>query len=273
MCTLDVDPAGNFIVSGAWDQEARIWPVGKWESEIVLQGHDATVWAVLALDSDTIVTGCADQKIRIYHRSGKLLQSFQASQHPIRALCRVPKGHLSKGDFAAADNDGVIRLWTTSGKQVGELHGHESFIYSLTSLPTGEIISSGADRTVRIWKGTECIQTITHPAISVWCVAACEESGDIVSGASDKMVRVFTRSSERYADAETTRKFEDSVKESSIPQQTVGEINKEKLPGPDFLSKKAGTKDGQVQMIKESNGSVTAHTWSVGKFSWQFIKG
>ncbi len=30
ICTLDVDPAGKFIVSGAWDNEARIWNVGKW---------------------------------------------------------------------------------------------------------------------------------------------------------------------------------------------------------------------------------------------------
>ena len=67
------------------------------------------------------------------------------------------------------------------------------------------------------------------------------------------------------ADAETTRQFEDSVKESSIPQQQLGEVNKEKLPGPEFLTQKAGTKEGQVQMIKELNGSVTAHTWSAGK--------
>jgi phospholipase A-2-activating protein len=55
------------------------------------------------------------------------------------------------------------------------------------------------------------------------------------------------------------------VKESSIPQQQLGEVNKENLPGPEFLTQKAGTKEGQVQMIRELNGSVTAHTWSAGK--------
>jgi len=68
------------------------------------------------------------------------------------------------------------------------------------------------------------------------------------------------------ADAETTRKFEDAVKESSIPQQQMGEINKEQLPGPEFLTSKLGTKEGQVQMIRELNGSVTAHQWSASKF-------
>lgn len=158
-------------------------------------------------------------------------------------------------------------MWTIGGKQVSELHGHESFIYSLASTPSGELVSSGEDRTLRIWKGNQCIQTITHPAISVWAVAVCPENGDIVSGASDRIIRVFTRDAERAAGAEATRKFEDSVKESSIPQQQLGEVNKEKLPGPDFLTQKAGTKDGQVQMIRELDGSVTAHTWSVGEFS------
>jgi phospholipase A-2-activating protein len=264
VCALDVDPSGDFIVSGAWDAEARIWPVGKWESQIVLKGHEGSVWAVLAFDSETVITACADQVIRIFHTSGKLRRKLQGSTAPVRALCRILKGHPSGADFASACNEGIIRLWTISGVQVGELRGHESFIYSLACTPYGEIVSSGEDRTLRIWKGNKCIQTITHPAISVWSVAVCAETGDIVSGASDRLVRVFTKSPERVADAETIRKFEESVKASSIPQEQVGEVNSEKLPGPEFLAQRQGTKEGQVQMIREQDGSVTAHTWSVG---------
>lgn len=47
-----------------------------------------------------------------------------------------------------------------------------------------------------------CIQTITHPAISVWSVAVCPETGDIVTGASDRVVRVFSRDQARWADEE-----------------------------------------------------------------------
>ncbi|KAG9231992.1 WD40-repeat-containing domain protein [Amylocarpus encephaloides] len=269
VCALDVDPAGKFIVSGSWDSEARIWPVGKWECETVLRGHQGSVWAVLALDSETILTGCADKSIRVFHKSGKLLRTMTGSEDVVRALCRVPKRNPSGADFASAGNDNMVRLWMMSGVQRAVLPGHENFIYSLASAPTGEIFSAGEDRTVRIWKGLECVQTITHPAISVWGVAVCPENGDIVTGASDRMVRVFTRTPERVADAETTRQFEDSVKESSIPQQAMGgEVNKEKLPGAEFLTQKSGTKEGQVQMIRENNGSVTAHQWSAGQQQW-----
>ena len=151
---------------------------------------------------------------------------------------------------------------------MGELHGHESFIYSLTTLPSGELVSSGEDRTVRIWNGNACIQTITHPAISVWSVAACQKTGDIVTGASDRIARVFSRAGERQAAPELAQRFEDSVKQSSIPQQQMGQINKEKLPGPEFLTQKSGTKEGQVQMIREDDGSITAHTWSSATKQW-----
>jgi phospholipase A-2-activating protein len=112
------------------------------------------------------------------------------------------------------------------------------------------------------------VQTITHPAISVWTIAANVETGDIVSGASDGVTRVFSRHADRFADAETLKEFEESVKASSIPQQQLGGINKERLPGPEFLQTKSGTKEGQVQMIKEENGNVTAHQWSASQQQW-----
>jgi len=215
--------------------------------------------------------GCADTKIRIFDSRGKFSHAIQASKEPVRALCRIPASHPSEADFASAGNDGVIRLWKLDGRQVGELVGHENFIYALASLPTGELASSGEDRTVRIWRGTECVQTITHPAISVWSVAACSENGDIVSGASDRKVRIFSRTKDRLAEPEANKAFDDSVRASAIPQQQVGEVNKEKLPGPEFLTQKSGTKEGQTVMIREPDGSVSAHTWSQGSQQWMRV--
>lgn len=288
VCALDADPEGQWIVSGSWDAQARIWKVGKWECDAVLEGHQGSVWAVLAWAPDIVVTGkrlliakrlgpsadriwtigCADKLIRVFSTGGRLIRTIRGNTDVIRALCRVPENHPSGAQLASASNDGVIRLWDLQGRQFGELRGHESFIYSLGSLPTGELISSGEDRTVKIWQGSSCIQTITHPAISVWCVAACAANGDIVSGASDRVIRVFSRNQERQANAEVIQAFEDSVKSSSIPQQQVGDINKEKLPGPEFLQQKSGTKEGQVVMIREANGSVTAHQWSKATQQW-----
>lgn len=218
-----------------------------------------------------MLSGCADQIIRVFSSTGKFLNTIKGSTDVVRALCRVSSDHSSGAEFASAGNDGIIRLWTLGGKQVGQLHGHENFIYSLASLPSGELVSAGEDRTVRIWNNHECVQTITHPAISVWGVAACSENGDIVSGASDNKVRVFSRNQDRQAASEAIQAFDDSVKSSSIPKQQVGDVQKDKIPGPEFLQQKSGTKEGQVIMIREDNGSVGAYQWSQGAQTWMSV--
>lgn len=274
VCALDLSPNSTYLVSGGWDGQARVWDPSQWETKLMLDGHEGmSVWSVVALDDGTVITGCADKNIRIFdlNRStgGQVMpKSIIHTPDVVRALCRVSSRHGSGADIASASNDGIVRLWKLNGQQVGELHGHESFVYCLASLSSGELASSGEDRTVRIWRGLECVQTITHPAISVWTVATHPETGDIVSGASDGIVRVFTRRPDQIADQESLAQFEESVKSSSIPQQQIGGINKEKLPGPEFLTAKSGTKEGQVQMIKESNGNVTAHQWSMSQQQW-----
>jgi phospholipase A-2-activating protein len=271
VCTLAVSPEGSYLVSGGWDGQARVWSIGKWETEVTLDGHDGkSVWAVLALDENTVVTGCADSNIRIFDLRKRIAGIVQPTStiytsDVIRALCMVPRTHSSGADIASASNDGVIRLWKLNGQLVRELHGHESFIYALSTLPTGELVSAGEDRTVRVWSGSDCIQTITHPAISVWTVAVCQETGDIATGDSHGIVRIFSRAADRIASEEAIQQFEETIKASAIPQQQMGDINKEKLPGPEFLTTRSGTKEGQVQMIKQPDGSITAHQWSMSK--------
>lgn len=58
VCALDITPNSQYIISGGWDQLALVWPIGKWgEKPVELKGHTASVWAVLAYDDNTIITG------------------------------------------------------------------------------------------------------------------------------------------------------------------------------------------------------------------------
>lgn len=51
-----------------------------------------------------------------------------------------------------------VRIWTLGGDVVYTLSGHTSFVYSLSVLPNGDIVSAGEDRSVRVWKGAFYIQ-------------------------------------------------------------------------------------------------------------------
>ncbi|KAK4185740.1 PUL domain-containing protein [Podospora australis] len=283
VCTLDATPSGKYLVSGSWDGKAIVWDTDKWDrwADLVHEGEVRSVWAVLAYDENIVITGSADKHIRIFD-----LRRVSGSQEVepirtlttsdvVRALVKLPsgiKGHPSGADFASAGNDGIISLWKLGGKQVGSLQGHDSFIYSLACSPTAEIISAGEDRTVRVWRGSECIQTITHPAISVWTVAVCRENGDIVTGASDNMVRVFSRSPERIAAPETLSQFEESVRSSAIPQQQLGQsLNKEKMDPHSWLLTNTGTKEGQIKTVLEENNTIGAYQWSSGEQRWVHV--
>lgn len=146
-------------------------------------------------------------------------------------------------------------MWTLGGDIIYTLSGHTSFVYSLSVLPSGNIISGGEDRSVRVWRGEldslfllshyllfacfisdgELAQTIIHPAISVWAVASMP-NGDIVSGCSDGIVRVFSESEERWASAEDLKAYDDQVASQALPAQQVGDVKKSDLPGPEALA-------------------------------------
>ncbi|KAG2221615.1 hypothetical protein INT45_005189, partial [Circinella minor] len=256
---LATTPTGT-IVSGSWDKNVIVWK--NFQQAYALKGHTAAVWAVLAIEDDLILTAAADKTIRLW-KDGKHVRTFNGHTDAVRGLAAVPGI-----GFVSCSNDGTLRVWTLDGDCVQELSGHTSFVYSVSVLSTGEFVSSGEDRTVRIWKDGECIQTLQQPCISVWAVSPLPND-DIIVGGSDGVVRVFSRAAERMADAETQKQLEDLIAAQSIPSNQIGDVNKEKLKGPEALQE-PGKKEGQVIMVNV-NGTVEAHQWSSQTQSWQKI--
>ena len=62
----------------------------------------------------------------------------------------------------------------------------------------------------------ECVQTIVHPATSVWSVASMP-NGDVVTGSSDGFVRVFSAAEERWVSAEELKQYDELVASQALP--------------------------------------------------------
>jgi len=265
---------GSRIISGGWDSQVFVWDIEAGSVVAELLGHGGPIWGVMVYDSKLVMTACADKIVRVFDISGKALGAFKGHTDVVRCFCKLADGHWSGAAFASAGNDEVIRLWTLEGQEVAGLEGHTAYIYSLAILPNGDIVSSSEDRTVKIWRDGQCIQTITHPAISIWTVAACPETGDIVSGASDNIIRIFSRDPERQASEVAIQAFEESNQMYAIPAETAAQgqpFEKENLPGPEALRTQVGQKDGQQLFIRESDGNVTAHLWSASSSRWNLV--
>lgn len=272
VCALDVGPHGQYIVSGSWDKTAKVWR--NWECVATFKGHQQSVWAVLAVDHDRVLTASADKTIRLWSiaQPAKPLAVFGGHTDAVRGLTLLEGGE----SFASCGNDGNIHLYSLHGAALSEdkpiqpvqvLSGHTSFVYSLATVPggRGELVSAGEDRSVRVWRDGALVQTITLPAISVWSVAVLG-NGDVVCGASDATARVFTRDAARVADDESLKAYEHAISTQALNATQVGDIKKEDLPGAEALAQ-PGSKEGQTKMVK--NGDVVeAHQWSAASQQW-----
>ncbi|KAJ2892233.1 PFU-domain-containing protein [Zalerion maritima] len=286
VCTIDVAPSAEWFVSGGWDGQVVIWSAAKLTpirsiQDERKQGNPA--WAVLAFDETTVIVGWGNGSVQVFNLNAGgpegQLQPVSTIQTggAVRSLCKLPRGHPSEAHFASAGNDGVVSLWKLNGTKVGSSQLGQrklDFIYSIALLPTGELVSSGEDCSIRIWskwekteKGVKlyCTQQIDMPARSIWSVAVCSESGDIVAGSNDHYVRIYTRNAEQLADAETLKSFDDAV---VVFAEKAKNKEKEKLPGPEFLAEKSGTKDEQIVRIGDPNGSISIHQWSMSQQQW-----
>ena len=61
-------------------------------------------------------------------------------------------------------------------------------------------------------------------------------NGDIVTGCSDGVVRVFSAVEERWASAEDLKTYDDQVASQALPSHQIGDVKKSDLPGPEALS-------------------------------------
>jgi phospholipase A-2-activating protein len=258
VCTLS---AGKFgaVISGSWDKSAKVWL--KEKCVMTLQGHEAAVWSVAIMpERGNMLTGSADKTIKLW-RVGRCEKTFFGHSDCVRGLAVV-----NGDEFLSCSNDATVRRWVVSGECLQVYYGHTNYVYCIALLSNGtDFVTCGEDRSLRVWRnGGECVQTITHPAQSVWSVTVLD-NGDVVTGASDGVLRVFTENAERFASPEELAAFIDVVASSTIPAQ-IGDIKTDELVGPDALNS-SGKQDGQTLMIRRDD-AIEAHQWDAASQRW-----
>ena len=178
---------------------------------------------------------------------------------------------LSSEQFLSAGNDATVRHWTRAGDCLGTYYGHENYIYSLAIISAEERtwVTSGEDRSIRVWEENTVVQTIYLPAISVWSVAVLP-NGDIAAATNDGCVRIFTREEGRQASQELQEIFEAELSKVALAaQQELGGVKLTDLPGPEALYE-PGARDGQQKMVRQGD-KVSVHSWNMADNKWDKI--
>jgi WD40 repeat protein len=117
------------------------------------QGHSASVLSVaFSPDGKTIVSGSADQTIRLWDLAGNPIgQPFQGHSASVWSVAFSPDGKT----IVSGSADQTIRLWDLAGNPIGQpFQGHSASVLSVAFSPDGKTIVSGsADQTIRLWLG------------------------------------------------------------------------------------------------------------------------
>ncbi|CAG9765638.1 unnamed protein product [Ceutorhynchus assimilis] len=250
----------NAFLSGSWDMTAKHFKIinGSPKCIATFTGHAAAIWSVLQLNNTKVITASADKTIGVWDNNGQKLQSLTGHTDCVRSLADFPELNI----FMSTANDAAIKVWNYAGENLNTFYGHTNYIYSIARCKAEGaecFVSSDEDRTVRYWENGVNVQSITLPAQSIWSVA-CLQNGDIVTGSSDGLVRIFTRDESRYAEESALIKFAEEVE--ALQRQSVQEIGGVKvsdLPGREALYD-PGKRAGQMKMVREE-GKVVAYTW------------
>ncbi|XP_051162617.1 phospholipase A-2-activating protein [Leptopilina boulardi] len=268
VCNLRASEEKGHFLSSSWDMTAKLWNINDVSNpKVTFIGHTAAVWCVLDIKNALmIITGSADKLVIVWSRNGIIKHKLTGHTDCVRDIVGI-----SDDEFLTCANDATVRHWNASqGICLGTYDGHTNYIYSISATPGGEIIAtSGEDRSLRIWQKANIKQTIYLPPQSIWS-SKILPNGDIVTGASDGVLRIFSTNLERQADAQVLQTFEEEVASVQLnAQQELGGLKISELPDSTALFT-PGRKDGQTKMVREGS-NVVVYSWSAGQQQWKKI--
>jgi hypothetical protein len=159
---------GKLALSGSSDRTVRLWDTrtGSQVPTFEGRGHRSWVYSVaFSPDDKHALSGSMDGTARLWDLAdGREVRRFD---HPtgVASVAFSPdgsrflsaSGYAPAGvDFFSAHYDEVLRLWDVkAGRELLRLEGHRSSPTCVAFLPDGgHALSSGMDRTLRLWRLT-----------------------------------------------------------------------------------------------------------------------
>ncbi len=192
-------PDGKRIVTGSFENIARVWDTETGKELVSLKGHEkSVVYASFSPDGSRIVTASWDNTARLWDNdTGEQLA--------------VLEGHEGGVDCANFDYDGkriitassdkTACIWDAyNGKQLAIMKGHEDDIAYAAFSPDGKYavtgggsVSESEDNTVRLWEAESGKQlTIIQGHIEmVRCVGFSPNGQLLISASLDETSRIW----------------------------------------------------------------------------------
>ncbi len=152
--SVAASPDGKLLASGSYDKLIKLWDVETGKELRNLKDHIDAVFAVtFSPDGKRLASGAQDRTLKIWEvATGQRLFTLSEALDAVTTVAFSPSGQ----QLAAAGADKVIRTYHLSEKS-GSLDqsmiAHEDPILQIVYSHDGKtLISTSADRTIRIWE-------------------------------------------------------------------------------------------------------------------------
>ncbi|MCB9454194.1 MAG: TIR domain-containing protein [Anaerolineaceae bacterium] len=186
-------PDGSQILSGAADNDMRLWDVDTQEA-MVFAGHTNSVLTVaFSADGRFGYSGGLDGNLIEWDLNrGDQVRYFVGHRATVYALRLDSSGRLISGS-----SDGTIRWWDVeNGALIHRFIGHEAPVYSVDFSPDGGLVASASDDgTIRMWDlkaGRQVDEFTDLNGSGVTSVAFSPDGLSLVSGSRDGTIRVWS---------------------------------------------------------------------------------
>lgn len=136
------------LLSGGFDGRVILWGSDAQNARAVLRFHDGNVTAVAFLADGRFVTGGQDGRIAIWDSAGQ--EPVFSTPHgiaPVSALAVAPDATR----IAVGFWDGRLSILDPEAVQTHEVQAHSGRLSGLAYLPTGDLVSVGADLRFTRW--------------------------------------------------------------------------------------------------------------------------
>ena len=191
-------PDGQRIVTGSFDQTAKVWEAGSGRGLLTIKGNGARIWSVaFSPDGWRIVTGGADGTAKVWEAaSGRELLRLKGHSAMIVSVAFSPDGQR----VVTGSLDQTAKVWDiANGKELLTLKGHSYDLLFVAFTPDGQrIVTGSGDNTVKVWEAANGRELVTMKGHGAAIRVAVSPDGQrIVTSDTDGTAKVREAASGR----------------------------------------------------------------------------
>ncbi|NOY41842.1 MAG: protein kinase [Planctomycetes bacterium] len=195
VASADISPDGRLLVTGSWDQSAKIWNIETGQALRKLTGvHQGYVNSVeFSPDGKSVLTGSDDGTARLWET---------ATGKPLKTVFSGHNSRIRQARFSAdgkrvltAANDKTARIWNAAtGESQQTLTGHEWAVLCGEFSNDGQrVITGSEDNTAIIWDAStgQPLVKLTGHTDSITAVAFSADGRRALTGSQDSTAKLW----------------------------------------------------------------------------------